>query len=786
MVNQPNPNRDLLDETLRELGEVMFRTMEIADQVIPLPGNNPGYIGKTLILSKLLEIAMVGDFNKDSRLLKTLHSLLEGQMVRVGRLADVPPEKALDILLAERAKELEEVAPQKKAVQKKAVSLEAATGNTPSNTEAYKQFERCVIAIADACDGAATWDGAGFNKPDSGFGKSIASRIKSGGKLSTRQVVASYKMMIKYRKQLAGNDLTLPEYNDVVSGLDSLEVHSKPSKRLEVANNNEIHVYTTYEEKDHFKAVGAIEFNRTIKAWIFSAKKAIALVEAARKLGDYDISVGIERLCEIEKKRQEDKKKQQEKEALKTATELDKLIQSANLEQPIACGWSLFDHQKEAAKWLLSHGKMGIFQGGILADQMGLGKSISALAAAKAASQCYSCHVIVVCPASLKDNWLIEAERVGVKIDVYSWAKMPSPPKSEDVRYILIADEAHYAQNPKSKRTKQLWELARATNCLSAWLLTGTPLKNGRPINLYPLLYAVKHPLSDNRRDYEMTYCNAAYRVVNSKGREVWDNLGASQLDDLSRQTQNVILQRKKEDCLDLPEKIRTYRAVDLSSVESKAHQDEINATIRDYRDRVEAGEVSKDAEALVTLGAMRRIGSKYKAVQAVETTFDLLDQGESVVIFTEFLESAHAIADAIRLNKIKVELLDGSVPADDRQAMVDRFQSGESRVFVGTIRAGGVGITLTKSHYVIMADRPWTPGDAEQAEDRCHRIGTTDTVISIWLQLGEIDSLVDALIEKKQDRIDLVMSGKRKTLRGVGNINQLAKELINDLASKL
>ncbi|KAB0238284.1 DEAD/DEAH box helicase [Microcystis aeruginosa EAWAG127a] len=63
-----------------------------------------------------------------------------------------------------------------------------------------------------------------------------------------------------------------------------------------------------------------------------------------------------------------------------------------------------------------------------------------------------------------------------------------------------------------------------------------------------------------------------------------------------------------------------------------------------------------------------------------------------------------------------------------NRQAIVDRFQAGTSKIFIGTIKAGGVGLTLTAANQVILVDRPWTPGDADQAEDRCYRIGQNNT----------------------------------------------------------
>ena len=127
-----------------------------------------------------------------------------------------------------------------------------------------------------------------------------------------------------------------------------------------------------------------------------------------------------------------------------------------------------------------------------------------------------------------------------------------------------------------------------------------------------------------------------------------------------------------------------------------------------------------------------------------------------------------------------------GETPVDERQAIVDRFQSGESKIFIGTIKAGGVGLTLTASSNVILNDRPWTPGDAEQAEDRIYRIGQTQSVSSFWIQLGLIDEKIDQLLESKQQRIELVLKGKRKTLKGLDKPSELAQEILDILSNSL
>ena len=201
---------------------------------------------------------------------------------------------------------------------------------------------------------------------------------------------------------------------------------------------------------------------------------------------------------------------------------------------------------------------------------------------------------------------------------------------------------------------------------------------------------------------------------------------------------------------------------------------EEINRLVTDYRRRASEGLVNEDAEALVTLNFLRKVGSVAKVGSAVATAQELLEQGQQVVLFTEFVESANAL-----YQQLGGELLTGETRVEERQAAVDRFQSGESKVFVGTIKAGGVGLTLTAASHVILVDRAWTPGDCEQAEDRCHRLGQNNSVFATWLQLGEIDQAIDSLLLSKQQRIELVLKGKRKTLKGLSSPKELAKELL-------
>ena len=545
-----------------------------------------------------------------------------------------------------------------------------------------------------------------------------------------------------------------------------------PGYRIEL-HGSSIAAFSPYGAIDTsvYKSVPGYIWNRLKKSWNFPIGSTKALFAAiGEDLEKFAIAPEIEQAIAGQGAGEAAK-------ATEMAAGIIRLIEAAKLEEALP-GYSpprfLFPHQKEAVQWLLAYHQGGILPGAILADDMGLGKTISALVAAKAMASVHGCPIFVICPASLKDNWLREAQGVGIAIEVFSWAKLPKPLQTQ--QYVLICDEAHYMQNSRSARTKAALDLARSPQCISFWGLSGTPIKNGRPINLLPLLLACSHSLARDKDHYQKYFCNAQQKNIGN-GRTAWDVTGAAHLNELAKKTEDVMLRRKKSECINLPPKIRQQIPVELEASAAKAYRGKIDELIQDYRDRAERGEVDEATEALVTLNILRKIGSQYKAVPAIAMAEELLEQGQQVVIFTEFLESAHAIHA-----ELGGELLTGATPVDQRQGVVDRFQSGESKVFTGTIKAGGVGITLTAGSYVILVDRPWTPGDAEQAEDRCNRIGQTSTVNSFWLQYGEIDTAIDQLLEQKSDRIELMLKGKRKTLRGLGSPLELAKELLANM----
>ena len=144
----------------------------------------------------------------------------------------------------------------------------------------------------------------------------------------------------------------------------------------------------------------------------------------------------------------------------------------------------------------------------------------------------------------------------------------------------------------------------------------------------------------------------------------------------------------------------------------------------------------------------------------------------------SDLVATAQALHDHVAASTEAV-LLTGAVPPPRRQALVDAFQQGRRRLLIATFGTGGLGFTLHRARHVVLIERPWTPGDAEQAEDRCHRIGMAGMLTSHWLQLGQADAFVDSLIADKAQRIALLLQS-RERLRQQRALPALVRELLD------
>jgi len=421
-----------------------------------------------------------------------------------------------------------------------------------------------------------------------------------------------------------------------------------------------------------------------------------------------------------------------------------------------------FEHQKEAIQKLLENDKF------ILADDMGLGKTSSAIIAS---IETKPSKTLIICPASLKQNWKREIENYSKKeiyicegkkyddsadfvIINYDIIKNFHSLKSKEETIIqkskfdlVIIDECHYIKSPQASRTKLINDICKDINKI--WLLTGTPLTS-RPIDYFNLLSLVDSPVSKNWMAYVKRYC-AGYQF-NVGMNKVWNVNGASNLDELRERTSPLLLRRLKENVLDLPEKIITPIYLRLKS---KEYED----VMGEYFEWVKNNpKESKSLSVQFTkLMKVRQIIADEKIKSTIEFIENTLEQEKKIIVFSNFTNSLNKIYE--HFNKIAVKL-DGSSTAKQRQESVDEFQTNDKiKVFVGNIKAAGVGITLTSANVVIFNDLSFVPADHSQAEDRAYRIGQKNSVSVLYpIFENTIEGIIYDMLDRKKKIISTVL----------------------------
>jgi len=463
----------------------------------------------------------------------------------------------------------------------------------------------------------------------------------------------------------------------------------------------------------------------------------------------------------------------------------------------------------------------------IIGDEMGLGKTVQFVVSAMRAGL----RTLVVCPASLKYNWAreiakftrgtsyvattngdarpicgipnavsggpsgdwrtrdfvvingdilidrsqaekVDGKKTGKKVLVKSvWADALKTAGFG----LLGVDESHYYKNWKAKRTQRLAEIA-------AYIprrveLSGTVIKS-RPVELYSQLRLVSPEIAGRFIDFAKTYCGG-YR-----DRYGFHADGATNLDDLHRRIQPVYLRRLKKDVLpDLPPKLHSEIPVELDTATRKRYSraaSDFVAFLRSEGDSKAAAR-AKRAEHLTSVTALKQMTLKAKIAAAIEFITNANEQGEKVVLFSGYTEVIGAITAQFGETCVRVTGDDAPVARD---AAVQAFQNDPKiMVFAGNITAAGVGLTLTASNKVLFTDEPWTPGDVQQAEDRCHRIGQNDCVnVYTLLAIDTIDNMIHSLLRAKADVVAEVQDGKAALRAAVTHAIEAGGDIFDEL----
>lgn len=450
----------------------------------------------------------------------------------------------------------------------------------------------------------------------------------------------------------------------------------------------------------------------------------------------------------------------------------------------------LYEHQLDAIKFGLDRNSF------LLGDEMGLGKTASSIhyAIAKKKESHYKHCLIISGINGLKFNWLNEIEKVSEEKGIILGARnnrkgqlvsKGSKEILEDLKSIarikeyflitniqslrnkrivellvsliienyitmIILDEAQAIKDPTTQQAKGLLKLRAKTKVA----ITGTPFMN-RPIELYSIfnwLDVDKHSYYAFRNHYCVMGGYKNYEIV-----------GYKNLDELQGKLDEVMIRRLKKDLLDLPEKIYKVEYLELGNEQQKIYNE-----IRDeILQRVD--QIKLDPNPLASFTRLRQataftsilsssVDESVKLERISELVSELKANNRKTVIFSNWSVVADKLEEELKKQKISTYKITGKIKQEERMDIIKDFAE-KGDVLIGTIGAVGTGFNLTMANTVIFFDEPYNRALKEQAEDRCHRIGTKESTEIITLVCkSTIDEKINNLVYKKGVMFDALV----------------------------
>ncbi len=471
-------------------------------------------------------------------------------------------------------------------------------------------------------------------------------------------------------------------------------------------------------------------------------------------------------------------------------------------ENPPGLEAQLRDYQKRGLAWVSFLESLGL--NGCLADDMGLGKTIQVLARLiqeRIGTETQP-PTLLVAPTSVIGNWKKEIERFApglkafihhgtvrvrdagafeqaclacdVVITSYALARRDEKILSTIRWRRIVLDEAQNIKNPASAQSKAVLKLT-ADHRLA---LTGTPVEN-RLLDLWSIF----------------NFLNPGYLGKQSQFRQRYElpiqrDNDPRRADMLKRLIEPFVLRRVKTDpdiIRDLPDKLENRQYCNLSKEQASLYE----AVVREVEQRLGTADgINRQGLILSTLTRLKQIcnhpaqflhdGSLFasdrspKLERLCDMLGDVIGEGESALVFTQFAEVGGQLEKHLREQlDCPVFYLHGAVPAAKRERMISEFQDAETGpgVFILSLRAGGVGITLTKANHVFHFDRWWNPAVEDQATDRAFRIGQRKNVfVHKFITLGTLEERIDKLIEEKKQVASLIVGNDESWLTQLDN----------------
>lgn len=459
----------------------------------------------------------------------------------------------------------------------------------------------------------------------------------------------------------------------------------------------------------------------------------------------------------------------------------------------------LLPYQRAGVKYAMATKRV------LLADSMGLGKTCQGIALALD-TKMRGGKTLVVVPPHLRLQWIKECRRFAPSLTVATvTGRKPYAPPKHDVLVIgdsvvnawamklsgkydtLIVDEAHSIKNEKAGRTRGVTYIANSIPANGMVVLMSGTLTPNRPSELLSPLKVIGRldNVFGSRKQFLVRYCDYQITPNGFPNRNGASN--TTELNNILRGT--CMVRRRKEDVLkDLPAKRRAQVDMELSeqemSVYRHAEEDFLKWVLDTYGE--DAYERAGKAEVITRMNKLREILGIAKVRSVVEHVKSLLDEDEQVVVFGYHRKVLDALRDA--LTEYGVVMVAGGSTPEAKQRYVEMFNNKQAKVFIGQYDSAGSGLNLVSASHVVLAEMPYSPSTGQQAEDRCHRIGQVNPVVSWWITAVDADSpTIDmrlwSLLNMKAEVTSAVMDGWAENLNAdAGTMTaQLLKEMLND-----
>lgn len=463
---------------------------------------------------------------------------------------------------------------------------------------------------------------------------------------------------------------------------------------------------------------------------------------------------------------------------------------------------SLRPYQIHGLSWL-AHLR-ALSMGGVLADDMGLGKTVQTLAflhlrqqqqISSSSAQHTRKPSLIVAPTSVTVNWLAEARRFaptlnvithygaartlnaeilkGVDLVLTSYPILQRDEKAlGEIKWdVVVFDEAQTIKNAKAKT----YQAAQSLSADMRLALTGTPMENhlGELWSLFNLL--LPGLLGD------LDTFNRVFR------HPIEQRAATAQMQKLRARVRPFLLRRTREQVLaDLPEKTEFTRWIELQPAQADLYESLRTAIHDDIRKVIaKKGLGQSTIHILDALLKLRQVccdprlvklpsaNKKFAEAGSAKLEWlmrhvpELIEEGRSILIFSQFTSMLALIAESLTAENIRFVTLTGDTV--DRETPIAQFQSGEVKVFLLSLKAGGVGLNLTAADTVIHYDPWWNPAVEAQATARAHRIGQTKPVfVTKLVSQGTLEERMMTLLARKRELAAALLDGEGSALTGI------------------